>query len=245
MEKDTKKAILEFGGAILLIALVIGGLLFLTRDKGVTDAEKFKAEYEALNGTVRQSDGATYNEIKIDQNNPIKYVSAKEAIEVLESDAAIMYIGAPWCPWCRNGVPVLFELAKKYKVDTIYYIELDDIKSNYEVQNGKLMKTKSGTEDYYALLDKLSDRLDDYVITGEDGQKYDTGEKRVYMPYVVAVNGGKVVADKVGTVTLDANQTKYDKLTDEQHEKLTETYGNLFDLAFKNPDGACDEEGCN
>lgn len=246
MEKDTKKAILEFGGALLVIAIVIGGLLFLTRDKGVSDAEKFKAEYEALNGTTRQSDGEIYGEIDIDKDNPIKYVTAKEAVDVLKSDSAIMYIGAPWCPWCRNGVPVLFELAKKYNVDTIYYIELDDIKSNYEVKNGTLLKKNAGTEDYYKLLDVLGDRLEDYVLKDDAGKEYDTGEKRVYMPYVIAVRDGKIVDDKTGTVTLDAGQSKYDKLTDEQHKTLTKTYGKLFKEALGIEDDTCeDEEGCN
>lgn len=243
MGKDTKKAIIEFTSAIVLIVVVITGLMFLTREKETNDGLKFKNEYEALNNTVRQSDGATYGTMDIDEDNPIKYVTAKEAIEVLESKNAIMYIGAPWCPWCRNAIPVLFELAKKYKVDTIYYLELDDIKSNYKIENGALVKTSVGTEDYYKLLDKLSDRLDDYIIT-EGGKDYDTGEKRIYMPYVIAVRDGEIVKDKVGTVTLDDGQTKYDELTAEQHDKLTETYGELFELAYG--DDACEnEEACS
>ena len=139
--------------------------MLLTKEGKVSDGQKFKEEYEALNNTVRKSDGQTYGTMNIPKDNPIKYTTAKEALEVLDSNSAIIYIGAPWCPWCRNAIPVLFDLAEKYEVENIYYIELDDIKSNYEVENGKLKQTSKGTDDYYALLDKLKDRLDDYVIT--------------------------------------------------------------------------------
>lgn len=245
MNKDTKRTLLQFLGAILLIVVVIGGLVLLTKEGKTDDARRFKEEYEALNNTIRKSDGATYGTMTIDKENPIKYISAKEAIDVLESDSAIIYIGAPWCPWCRNAVPVLFELAKENNMDTIYYIELDDIKSNYEIENGQLKQTTKGTEDYYKLLDKLADHLNDYVLTDDQGKKYDTGEKRIYMPYVIAVYEGEIVGDKVGTVTLDEGQTKYDSLTEEQHKKLTKTYGELFDLAQGRDVGVCDDENCN
>ncbi len=235
---------MQFVGAILLIVVVVGGLMLLTREGKVTDGEKFKSEYEALNNTVRKSDGATYGAMDIDKDNPIKYVSAKEAIEVLKSDSAIMYIGAPWCPWCRNAVPVLFELAKKNEVETIYYVELDDIKSTYEVKNGSLLKTKAGTDDYYEFLDAFGDRLSNYVLKDDEGKEYDTGEKRVYMPYVVAVHDGEIVGDKVGTVTLDDGQDKYDKLTDEQHDELMKEYGKLFALALGDED-VCSDEHCD
>ncbi len=245
MGKETKKTIMQFVGAIVLIVAIVGGLMFLTREAKVSDGEKFKKEYESLNGTTRKSDGAVYGEVTIDKDNPITYVTAKEAIEVLESEKAIMYVGAPWCPWCRNAVSVLFELAKEYDVDKIYYLELDDIKSNYEVKNGQLEKKNSGTDDYYKLLEKLGDRLEDYVLTGDDGKKYDTGEKRIYMPYVIAVRDGNIVADKVGTVTLDDGQSKYEKLTDEQHVQLSKSYKVLFEGAYGSGEVDCDEEACN
>lgn len=244
MNKDTKKMLIQFVGTICAIVLVLGGLMLLTKEGKVSDGQKFKEEYEALNNTVRKSDGQTYGTMNIPKDNPIKYTTAKEALEVLDSNSAIIYIGAPWCPWCRNAIPVLFDLAEKYEVENIYYIELDDIKSNYEVENGKLKQTSKGTDDYYALLDKLKDRLDDYVITDDDGKKYDTGEKRIFMPYVIAVRDGEVVGDKVGTVTLNSGQNKYDSLTQEQVEQLTKTYEKLYKLAYEEDEGTCTEGSC-
>ena len=130
MNKDTKKMLIQFVGTICAIVLVLGGLMLLTKEGKISDGQKFKEEYEALNNTVRKSDGQTYGTMNIPKDNPIKYTTAKEALEVLDSNSAIIYIGAPWCPWCRNAIPVLFDLAEKYEVENIYYIELDDIKSD-------------------------------------------------------------------------------------------------------------------
>jgi len=126
---------------IILVIILVGGIgigLFILNDKEPSlyvekpseDALKFKEEYESLNGTKRESDGAIYQDIKIDENNPVKYVNAKEALEVLKNKTAIMYVGANWCPWCRNAVPVLFEVAKDKNIETIYYLNLDDEKDS-------------------------------------------------------------------------------------------------------------------
>ena len=202
---------------IYLILTVLVVLIVLTfvvlANTNSSDAIKFKREYESLNGTVRQSDGEKYNSITIPKDNPIKYIDCKEALDVLEKEQAIIYVGAEWCPWCRNAVPVLFEVAKDYNVDTIYYLNLDDEKSQYEIKNGKLTKTTNGSESYYKLLEKLSDRLNDYTIKDDNGNTLNTNEKRIYMPYVIAVKDGNVVSDKVGTISLEEEQTKYSEFT--------------------------------
>jgi len=160
-------AIIAFAGSCLGIYKLIDKED--TKKETISDAIKFKREYESLNGTVRQSDGEKYNSVTIPKDNPIKYIDCKEALDVLEKEQAIIYVGAEWCPWCRNAVPVLFEVAKDYNVDTIYYLNLDDEKSQYEIKNGKLTKTTNGSESYYKLLERLSDRLNDYTIKDDNG----------------------------------------------------------------------------
>jgi len=232
-----------------LIALIaIGGVVLLKKpevkkvEKPTTDALKFKEEYEALNNTVRESDGANYNNVTIDEHNPIKYVDSKKALEVLKNETAIIYVGADWCPWCRNIVNILFEVAKDMNVETIYYLNLDDEKDAFEVKDGKLVKTVNGTDSYYELLDFLKDNLRDYTITS-DGKKYETGEKRIYMPFVIACKNGKVEGTKSGSVTLDEGQTKYDKLTKKQEKQVYNDYVDLFKKIYAS-DGTCDED-CN
>ncbi len=244
MKKDSKKNLMRVLGIILFVILVGTCIWFLNRERIVTDAKKFKAEYEKLNGTVRESDGQKYGTITIDENNPIKYIDVKDAIEVLDSKQAIMYIGAPWCPWCRNAIPVLFEVAKKYDINTIYYVELDDVKSSFEIVDGHLKKTREGTKEYYALLDKLKSRLNEYVL--QEGKNiYHTGEKRIYMPYVLSIKDGKVVGDKVGTVSLDEGQSKYEELTEKQSLQLYKEYEELFRLAYENDLPECGGDVCD
>lgn len=227
-----KKYILGIGALVVALFLVGGFLIF--QNKPSEDALRFKNEYEALNGTIRESDGATYNTIEVNKKNPIVYVDAKETAEnILESEKAVLYIGAEWCPWCRNAIPVLFEVAKKYKVSTIYYLNLDNEKDSFEIQNGKLVKTKEGTEGYYQLLDKLSDVLNDYVLKDSTGKEYPTLEKRVYMPHVLAIKDGKVVGNHVGTTSLNDGQTKYDAMTEEQHDKVYQIYSDMLEKVYK------------
>lgn len=234
--KNLKKLI------IFLIPLIL--LCGCEKKETISDALKFKQEYEALNNTVRESDGANYNNVEIPEDNPIVYVTCEKALEVLDSDNAILYIGAEWCPWCRNAVTVLFEVAKEHNVDKIYYLNLDKDKSNFEIQDGKLVTLNKGSEDYYKLLGKLNSHLVDYVLTDKDGKKFETGEKRIYMPYVVGIKNKTVVSDYVGTVDLNDDQTKYSAMTDDQHEELYKIYDNMFKGVYDDL-GNCNEGKCN
>lgn len=226
---NKKKIIITITFILVILLIGIGLYLILRPSK---DALKFKQEYEALNNTIRESDGATYNNVKISKNNPIKYIDCQEALEILKKEEAIIYIGAPWCPWCRNAIPVLFEAAKKQKVKTIYYLNLDNEKSTFEIQDGTLVTTKEGSADYYRLLEQLKDLLTDYSLTDNDGKIYETGEKRIYIPYVIAVKDGEIVSTHNGTVSLNENQTKYDELTQEQHDELYNIYNKMLKKVY-------------
>lgn len=43
------------------------------------------------------------------------------------------------------------------------------------------------------------------------------------MPFVVAIKDGHISFSHIGTVGLNGNQTKYDKLTNDQYEELMVT----------------------
>lgn len=206
-----------------------------------SDGQRFKESYESLNGTIRESDGAMYQAITIDENNPIKYTSIGDALKVMDEEDAVIYFGANWCPWCRNAVPELLRVAKEFGLEKLYYVELDDEKSMFEIQDGELVKTKEGSEAYYELLEKLGERISAYSLTDEDGKKYPTGETRMSVPYVIGVKDGEIVAEKKGTVSLDEGQTKYDPMTDEQKEQVREDYRKLFETALGKKTDDCDE----
>lgn len=237
------KKLLIVGIATVLILASAGVAAFMKYEKKDTpsvtlDGKKFKEEYESLNDTVRKSDGAKYNNVAIDENNPVKYVDVEGAIDILKNKTGVIYVGANWCPWCRNAVPVLLELAKDRNIDTIYYLNLDNDKSSFEIKDSKLVKTKDGTEKYYELLDLLKDELEDYILTDSNGKKYDTKEKRIYMPFVLVTKDGKVEGTHTGTVDLDKDQNKYSALTEKQHDDLYEIYSKMFNKIY---DSSCND----
>ena len=142
-----KKIILASAAALIALLIVGGFLAFKKPEKEenkttpTADAIKFKEEYESLNGTIRESDGAKYNSVTIPEDNPIKYVDAKGALEVLKNETSIIYVGAEWCPWCRNAVPVLFDAAKDTNMKTVYYLNLDKEKEDPKISQTARFKS--------------------------------------------------------------------------------------------------------
>ena len=165
------------------VLLVIIMVLVLTAcNSRESDAIKFKKEYEVLNGKKSENGKNTIKNLKISKNNPIKYATYDEVIDVIKKGTGIIYLGYPECPWCRSAIPVLLESAKDYKIDTIYYINMLKERDYYEVKDGKLVYKKDddgkymkGTKGYFKLLKALDSELDEYVIEDDD-KKYDVKE---------------------------------------------------------------------
>lgn len=157
--KEKKNIIIGISILIILIIGLVVGYTLLKKDDTKEDSIRFKEEYEELNDTVRESDGHSYNNVDIKEDNPIKYVSAKEAAKIIKEESGVMYIGAPWCPWCRNAVPVLFEAAKNNGVEKVYYVDLTEYRNVWEIVNGELVKSQKEKEGYYDLLNALDETL--------------------------------------------------------------------------------------
>ena len=228
---------------VLKIFLVIISVFVLTSCASKkTDALKFKEEYESLNGTIGKS-GKKTKSLSISEDNPIKYASYDEVLDVIENGTGIIYLGFPECPWCRSALPVLFETASDYNIDTIYYINMKNERDAYEVKDGKLVYQKDekgndikGEKGYFKLLEALDSYLDDYVVTDEDSKEYDTGEKRIYVPLIIFVNDGKIVGTHTSTVK--SQESGYDELTDEEYDELNGIYAEYIKELV---DNYCDE----
>ena len=160
---------------ILLIILGICGCLYYSKmDKDVLvydETKEIKEKYEALNGTVRESDKATYQNITIDETIEIDVLNAMEATKFIKEESGILFIGAPWCPWCRNALPVLMDVAKDNNM-VIKYLDITDIRNVYSIKDGKLTKTQKEGEGYYELLEALDSVLGDetYKLEDENGK---------------------------------------------------------------------------
>lgn len=191
--KMTKNKTIIIIVSAIALALVGGAGLFLKLNQ--TDTMKIKKEYENLNSET----GITMN---INPGAKFEYATVEEQIERLKSGTGIIYFGFPKCPWCRNILPVLSDVAKENK-QTIYYFNPSEIRD----------KTN---ESYRSLISIL----DPYLDTD------DKGEKTLYVPDVYFVKDGKIVGHQLGSVKSQTNPTT--PLTADQKQELKNIYQNLI-----------------
>ncbi len=153
VDKKNKTLYTVIGIVVLVLACSIGFYKeFTSIENKETDAEKFASEYS------------------IDNDNVFVYRTLEEINKILKNGTGIVYLGFPECPWCKAYVPYLSEVAKKAKLDKIYYFNI-------------LKDRKNNTDNYKKTVELLKDYL-----------KYDDeGNKRIYVPAVIAVNKGKIV----------------------------------------------------
>lgn len=176
-------------GIILLVLILTSIILFNN------DAIRFKLSYEYIN-IVEYDNGKTIK-VNIPLDNRIKYIKGRQVIDTFQNKTGIIYLGYNSCPWCRNIVEPLIEVAKEEKINTIYYVNihdnLDDIKK------------------------ELLQILDDYLRVDED-----TNQKRLAVPDVYFVKNGKIISHHIGTI--DSYKNPYEKMTSTQKEELKEIY---------------------
>ncbi|MBQ9834342.1 MAG: conjugal transfer protein TraF [Bacilli bacterium] len=238
MEKN-QKILLGIIAFIFAVVIGIGVYLFIERDdKSLSDAAKFKKEYESLNGKTYEGTDIEYLEVKVDKDNLFKYASEEEALKLLKNDTALIYFGFAPCPYCRSMINILNDVAKENEIKNIYYVDILNSRDTYEVINGQAVKISSGTENYYKILDILKKYLTDYEISDKDGKSYPTGVKRLYAPTVVAVKDGQIVG--FHEVTVDT-AVKGKHLTKEEASQLKDIYQTMIDEM--NSD-MCTSKGC-
>ena len=242
MEKSNK----IYLGIILVCTLLVVGLCVFAivnhKEIKVTDAVKFKEEYESLNGVVNENNEKEYKSVEVAEDNPIIYKTGQEIVDIMKNEDAIIYFGFAACPWCRNAVPVLLEAAKELGVDKIYYVDILDIRDTYKFSGSiEPEQTKKGTDAYYDILKILDKNLEEFYVTDDAGNMYDTGVKRLYAPTVVSMSGGKVKGFHVATV--ESQEDPYVALTDKQKEELKDAYKELINAI--NDNKVCkDDKGC-
>ena len=187
-----------------------------------TDGEKFKREYEKLNGEIAAS-GEEYLTVDINKNNVIKYSMVDEIIAIVQDGTGVIYLGYPECPWCRNVVEPLLEAADSTALETIYYLNMRDIRDRLSLDSdGNVVVEVEEKEGYYDLVEALSAILDDYILTSTSGETINTGKKRIYVPIVIFVKNGDIVSYHADTVATQIDP--YVELTEEENNELVNIY---------------------
>ena len=178
-------------GIISLIIILVGVICYNN------DSIRFKISYEYIN-LVEYNNGKTIK-VDIPLNNKIKYLENKEIIEFLENGTGIVYFGYNTCPWCRNIIEPLIEVANEEKINTIYYVNSKENLSNIK-------------KDLYEILDK-------YLRTDPD-----TLKKRLAVPDVYFIKDGKIMFHHIGSV--DSYSNPYKEMNGKQKKELKEIYRN-------------------
>ena len=230
------------GKKIIVLFLIIISIFLITGcRKNNADAKKFSEEYEKLNNTkAPYGDNENYRNISIPKNNSFVYSNAKEILEMIDNkETFYVYFGSAHCPWCRSVIEKAVEVANKNKVEKIYYVNIwkgfheEILRDTYEIgDNNKPNKVKDGSKEYYKLLNKFDNLLEDYTLTTDNNEKINVGEKRIFAPNFIYVEKGK--AKKIIT-GISKKQTKYNSklnkniLADEEKK-----FNNFFKKYFKN-----------
>ena len=213
---------------LILFTVSLFTLTACTEDKNSKeDALNFKEEYESLNGQTNDS-GKENRTISISEDNPYQTVEASEIVNLMNDKKTFyVYFGFPTCPWCRSVIEKSIEIAQKKNISKIYYVNVLEIRDKMEVVDGEATRTVEGSEDYYELIELLSNVLNNYELQDENGNSIDTGEKRIYAPSFVYIENGKAVKLIEG---ISENQTDSRmELTDE----ILEDEENLFSDFFE------------
>lgn len=214
----------------IIIVLVLGALVALNvkpekKQTVKSDAIKFKEEYESLNNK-----GDKFVNVSIDEDNPFVYSSYKEIKSILEGKTGVIFFGFPECPWCRNMVSILADVANEFQVKKIYYLNNLKERDNKKLVDGEIITEKEATDEYNDLVKMLYDHLPAYKGLNDETIK------RIYYPTVVFVKKGEIVGLHVATV--DSQDDPYNVLNDEQTKELKGIYSKYIAKTY---DIACDE----
>lgn len=217
------------------ILICILTLLLICGCSNKTESEKFKKDYESLNG--KSSSYGEYRTLNIDEN-PFVFSSSDEIIKMIENNESFyVYFGDKACPWCRSVIEKAITVSKKYSVSKIYYINIWDdnhneiLRDKYELKDGVPVKVSDGDKNYQKLLEYFNDYLKDYTLTDEENNIINVGEKRIFAPTFIYVENGKAIRETTGIS--EKLTSPFDELTEEILKDEEKLFNDFFgaDLA--------------
>ncbi len=216
---------------ILLILLLIVGMMSLTacgnKKEKMSDALKFKEEYESFNG--EKNDYFKYRDLSINEKNPFVYTTAEDIVKRIENEETfIVYFGDPECPWCRSVIEQAIESANENSIEKIYYVRIwngfhnEILRDEYELKDGKPVIKSKGTDAYYKLLEYFDKLLEDYTLTDENDNTVIVGEKRLFAPNFISIKNGK--AEEL----IDGISQKQENFNSELNEEVIKDEKEIF-----------------
>ena len=149
----------------------------------VVDSVNFKTEYENLNHE-------NY-ELTIDKENPFKYLTDGNVLNVIKGDS-IIYFGYPEDCMSREVVNILLDLSKEKELENIYYMNVLVNRTNYELIDNELKKVSEGSSLYLEMIKFLDSNLESLEIKKDD-VVYKAEDKIIDSPAILFIKDGKIV----------------------------------------------------
>ena len=144
----------------ICILLAIGICAFLVinhEEEALTDAEQFKQDFEQYNGLTYEDTGGPVINVTIPSDNPFIYKTGKEIVEILNNENAYILFGYSSCPLTRAAIEVLIVAAEEEDIDTIYYIDIKDIRDEFVPGESIIPEQiKEGSKAYYDIVNFAS-----------------------------------------------------------------------------------------
>ena len=169
--------------------LGLAALILFYGSPGATVARN----YAAYNGQpVPDAEGKIYRNVDLPYDNTLSPVTATEAREI--QDGFIVF-AFPTCPFCRNLLPVLADVARAENLP-VAYCRIDTYRDRfvYSAEAAAPVQTQPAGEGYVELLTWLDGCLDEYTVLDESKTPIPVGEKRIHAPTLVKVRDGVPVS---------------------------------------------------
>ena len=156
----------------------------------------------------------------VGEENVFVYRDIDEIIKILKNGTGVVLLGFPECPWCQQYAVYLNEVAKDLDFEKIYYFNI-------------LNARKDNTEKYQEIVS----------LIGEHLQYDDEGNKKVYVPAVIAVNKGEIVGFDDETAWDTKGFEKPEEYwNDEEVTDLKTKLQTMFNAANPNMCTSCNED---
>lgn len=220
--------------AVPITAAIVAGLIMVgmaaadnaAHRDGVVIAKSY-AEYN--DQQISEDSETCYSSVEIPERNTFQEVTAKEARNIKNG---IVVFAFPKCPYCRNLIPVLADVANKEN-QKIYYCKIDDYRDKYKFnpETKEIERTVEPGEGYDELLNWLDEYLNDYILKDEEENPVETGEKRIGAPTIFRIENGEPVSIwKLNDVDVEYPESGHTPWDETIIEKVSESLLNFFEV---------------
>lgn len=159
-----------------------------------------------------------YPQVELD--NIYVYRSYDEIIKILENGTGVILFGFPECPWCQRYAVYLNDVAKSLGYEKIYYYNI-------------LKDRQNNTEKYKNIVSYIESYL----------QYDEEGNKKIYVPAIVAINKGEIVGfDDETSYDTKGFETPEEYWTDDAVEALKTKLEAILTKSHPNMCSSCNEE---